>query len=189
MGKELFFLPEVSQIATLTLHFETVREVLNNFPVPIFYGEPGTGKTTALRCVMAALGALGALDHIYSKVTSASIRVTLSQSSVSVGIDDPSSKKDAEGKLPMACKSPFQLTIHHMHMYVEWNCNTYCAPCIYTCNYTCIHVLYAYTVACMHGKTNQFINFICMPFCIFYNKLIYTGVPLGVFSFHLRNCL
>lgn len=77
----------------LTLHCETVREVLNNFPVPVFYGEPGTGKTTALRCVMAALGAP---DHIYSKVTSASIRATLSQSSVPVGIDDPSSKKDAE---------------------------------------------------------------------------------------------
>ena len=77
----------------LTLNYETVREVLNNFPVPVLYGEPGTGKTTALRCVMAALGAP---DHIYSKVTSASIRTTLSQSSVPVGIDDPSSKKDAE---------------------------------------------------------------------------------------------
>ena len=42
------------------------------------------------------MAALGAPDHIYSKVTSASIRATLSQSSVPVGIDDPSSKKDAE---------------------------------------------------------------------------------------------
>ena len=83
------------------MHYETVREVLNNFPVPIFYGEPGTGKTTALRCVMTALGAL---DHLHIHLCHA---ITVS---VPVGIDDPSSKKDAEGKLctqlPMACKSP-----------------------------------------------------------------------------------
>ena len=77
----------------LTLHYETIREVLSNFPVPVFYGPPGTGKTTTLRCVMATLGAS---QHIYSKVTSASIRTTLSQSSVPVGIDDPSSKKEIE---------------------------------------------------------------------------------------------
>ena len=38
----------------------------------------------------------------------------------------------------------------HAHIYIEWNCNTYCAPCIYTCN----HVLYAYTV-CMCAWQNK----------------------------------
>ena len=77
----------------LTLHYETIRDVLSNFPVPVLYGPPGTGKTTALRCVMAALGAP---QHIYSKVTNASIRATMSNSSIPVGFDDPSSKKDTE---------------------------------------------------------------------------------------------
>lgn len=77
----------------LTLHYDSVKEVLNNFPVPVLYGEPGTGKTTALRCAMAAIGAP---DNIYSKVTAASVRASLSRSSIPIGIDDPSSKKDAE---------------------------------------------------------------------------------------------
>ena len=77
----------------LTLHYDSVREVLNNFPVPVLYGEAGTGKTTALRCMMAAIGAP---ENIYSKVTAASIRSTPSRSSLPVGVDDPSSKKDAE---------------------------------------------------------------------------------------------
>ena len=42
------------------------------------------------------MAALVAPDHIYSKVTSASISATLSQSSISIGINDPSSKKDAK---------------------------------------------------------------------------------------------
>ena len=42
------------------------------------------------------MAALVAPDHIYRKVTSASISATLSQSSISVGIHDPSSKTDAK---------------------------------------------------------------------------------------------
>ena len=38
------------------------------------------------------MAALGAPNHIYSKVTSASIHATLSQSSTPVGIDNPSFK-------------------------------------------------------------------------------------------------
>ena len=39
-----------------------------------------------------------------------------------------------------------------MHMYIKWNCNTYCALCMYTC--ASIHVLYAYTV-CMYAWQNK----------------------------------
>ena len=94
----------------LTLHYETIRDVLSNFPVPVLYGPPGTGKTTALRCVMAALGAP---QHIYSKVTNASIRATLSNSSIPVGFDDPSSKKDTEEIVVQLYNGEFVHTLAH----------------------------------------------------------------------------
>ena len=78
----------------MCLHYGTMMSTLVNCPVPFLFGEPGTGKTTALRC---ALGMTGSLPHrLLSRATVASVLSICSGSSVPIGLDDPSNKSIVE---------------------------------------------------------------------------------------------
>ena len=74
----------------MALHFSTFIEKLKSCPVPLAYGESGSGKTTALHC---GLGLLGADDmRFFRELTPAKVFELCSISNIPLGVDDPDSK-------------------------------------------------------------------------------------------------
>ena len=61
-------------------------------PIPLAFGESGTGKTTALLCGLSLLGIQD--NRFYSKVTKEKILQLLCDSGVPLGVDDPQSRSD-----------------------------------------------------------------------------------------------
>jgi len=87
-------MPAVMTISSviLALHYQSMLKKLKFCPIPLAFGESGTGKTTALLC---GLGLLGMQDfRFYSKVTKEKILQLLCSSGVPLGVDDPQSKGD-----------------------------------------------------------------------------------------------
>ncbi len=88
------FMPCVLTMAAtiLALHYQSMLKKLKFCPLPLAYGESGTGKTTALLCALALFGACD--SHFYSKVTKEKVLQLCSSSGIPVGIDDPESRND-----------------------------------------------------------------------------------------------
>jgi len=88
------FFPCILVIAStiLSLQYENMLKNLNFCPIPLAFGESGTGKTTALQCGLALIGAWK--KRFYSKLSQAKILQLCSDSSIPVGVDDPQSKND-----------------------------------------------------------------------------------------------
>ena len=57
--------------AVFVLHYQELIEQLRYCPIPLAFGVSGTGKTTALECVLSLFGARD--SRLYSKVTRAKI--------------------------------------------------------------------------------------------------------------------
>ena len=79
--------------ATLILHYQEFIEKIRYCPIPLAFGTSGTGKTTALECAMALVGARE--SRLYSKVTREKIYDMCCECvGIPVGVDDPHSKSD-----------------------------------------------------------------------------------------------
>ena len=88
------FMPCVMTLVStiLSLHYQSMLKKLKFFPVPLAFRDPGTGKTTALFCSLALLGAND--TRFYSKITKEKALSLCSTSSIPLGVDDPQSKGD-----------------------------------------------------------------------------------------------
>ena len=88
------FMPCVLTMASaiFTLHYEAMLKKLKSCPVPLAFGESGTGKTTSLLSGLALFGAQN--THFYSKITKEKVLALCSTSGIPLGIDDPQSKGD-----------------------------------------------------------------------------------------------
>ena len=78
--------------AILTLHYILMLSKLKSCPLPLAFGETGTGKTTALLCGLSLYAAQE--SHFFSKVTKEKVIQLCSTSCIPLGIDDPQSKND-----------------------------------------------------------------------------------------------
>ena len=86
------FFPAVATIAgtVMSLHYSKFMETMKSCPLTLAYGSSGTGKTTALHCGLALMGA----DDIrfYHEVTPAMVQKLCAKTNLPLGIDDPHSK-------------------------------------------------------------------------------------------------
>ena len=59
------FIPSVMTMASaiLALHYESMLKKLKSCPIPLIFGDSGTGKTTALLCGLALYGAQAQQNH------------------------------------------------------------------------------------------------------------------------------
>ncbi len=74
------------------LHYQQIIKSFRYCPIPLAFGESGTGKTTALE---SAMSLLGAQERVYSKVTREKIfDLCCDCGGIPVGVDDPCSKTD-----------------------------------------------------------------------------------------------
>ena len=74
----------------MALHYPTILKKFLFCPVPLAFGEPGTGKTTALRCGLAITAVYP--SRFYSKASLEKYTELCSNSNLPLGIDDPKSK-------------------------------------------------------------------------------------------------
>ena len=78
---------------TTSMHYDIILEKYLNCPVPIAFGESGTGKNTALRC---GLSLVGASNRFFSRRTKEKYLDLCCESTIPIGIDDPSFQKDID---------------------------------------------------------------------------------------------
>lgn len=79
--------------AAFVLHYQELIKHLRYCPIPLAFGESGTGKTTALECAMSLLGAQE--SRMYSKITREKIfDLCCNSAGIPLGVDDPHSKTD-----------------------------------------------------------------------------------------------
>ena len=88
------FLPCVMTMASgiLCLHYQTMLKKWKNCPIPLVFGNSGTGKTTALLCALALYGAQE--THFYSKITKEKVLQICASTGIPVGVDDPQSRSE-----------------------------------------------------------------------------------------------
>ena len=88
------FIPFVMTIAgtILALHYQKLLAKLKFCPIPLAFGESGTGKTSALLCGLSLIGAQE--TRFFSKLTKEKILHLCSKSNSPLGVDDPDSKND-----------------------------------------------------------------------------------------------
>ena len=86
------FFPSLLMIGScaMALHYNTVKDKLGFCPVPIGFGNPGTGKTTALKCGLAMMGLLP--HRLWSNGTREMFVQLCCAGYMPLGIDDPKSK-------------------------------------------------------------------------------------------------
>lgn len=78
----------------MSMHYEVILARYLNCPVAIAFGESGTGKTTALRCGLSIVGAYP--NRLFSRGTKEKYLDLCCDSSIPIGIDDPSVQKDVD---------------------------------------------------------------------------------------------
>ena len=74
----------------MALHYQSFITNVKSCPIPLAYGLSGTGKTTALYCGLALLGA----DDLrfFREISPAKASQLCSVTSIPLGVDDPDSK-------------------------------------------------------------------------------------------------
>ena len=86
------FFPTVMTISgtIMALHYTTFIDTMKSCPITLAYGSSGTGKTTALHCGLALVGA----DDIqfYQEPTTAMVQKLCSETNIPLGVDDPDTK-------------------------------------------------------------------------------------------------
>ena len=92
MGNNFFPALLVIGATAFVLQYQEVIKRFRYCPVPLAFGESGTGKTTALE---SAMSLLGAQERVYSKVTREKIfDLCCDCGGIPVGVDDPHNKSD-----------------------------------------------------------------------------------------------
>lgn len=88
------FMPCVLVMASvvIALHYQTFLKKFKSCPVPLAFGESGTGKTTALWCALALIGAQN--NYFFSKLSKEKALQLCCTLNIPIGIDDPQSKGD-----------------------------------------------------------------------------------------------
>lgn len=91
------FLPAVLTIGAtcIALHYKTVMEKFEFCPVPLVFGSPGTGKTTAAKCGLAMIGVLP--QRFWSHGTKEMYSQLCSDGFLPLLIDDPRSQNAISG--------------------------------------------------------------------------------------------
>lgn len=86
------FFPSLLMVGAcaMALHYVSIKKELGFCPVPIAYGNPGTGKTTSLKCGLSMLGLLP--KRLWSNATKEMFSTLFSTGYMPLGIDDPKSK-------------------------------------------------------------------------------------------------
>ena len=74
----------------MALHYNTVKDKLGFCPVPVGFGNPGTGKTTVLKCGLAMMGLLP--HRLWSNGTREMFVQLCCTGYMPLGIDYPKSK-------------------------------------------------------------------------------------------------
>jgi len=74
----------------MALHYVSIKRELGFCPIPIAYGNPGTGKTTSLKCGLSMMGLLP--KRLWSNATKEMFATLFSTGYMPLGIDDPKSK-------------------------------------------------------------------------------------------------
>ena len=77
----------------MAMHYSVILNHYMNCAVPIAFGQSGTGKTTALRCGLALIGAS---SRFFSRGTKEKYLDLCCNSTIPIGIDDPSFQKDID---------------------------------------------------------------------------------------------
>lgn len=88
------FFPCVMTMAAgiLSLHYQTMVRKWKNCPIPLVFGNSGTGKTTALLCALSLYGAQD--THLYTKITKEMVLQICSNTGIPIAVDDPQSKSE-----------------------------------------------------------------------------------------------
>ena len=88
------FMPCILTMASsiIALHYQKFLKKFKSCPVPLAFGESGTGKTTALWCGLSLYGAHK--NYFFSKLTKEKALQLCSTSNIPIGMDDPQSKGD-----------------------------------------------------------------------------------------------
>jgi len=74
----------------MALHYVTIKKELGFCPVPIAFGNPGTGKTTSLKCGLSMMGLLP--QRLWSNATKEMFLQLCCSGYMPLGIDDRKSK-------------------------------------------------------------------------------------------------
>ena len=74
----------------MALHYTTFADTMKSCPITLAYGSSGTGKTTALHCGLAIMGAND--TRFYREVTPAMVQKLCSETNIPLGINDPDSR-------------------------------------------------------------------------------------------------
>lgn len=95
------FIPSLMLMGScaMALHYGTILKNFLFCPIPLAFGQSGTGKTTALRAGLTIVGAYP--ERFYSKASLAKYCELSSNSTLPYGIDDPKSRT-ALGDLTVA---------------------------------------------------------------------------------------
>ena len=88
------FFPCVMTMAAgvLSLHYQSMIRKWKNCPIPLMFGESGTGKTTALFCALSLFGAQE--THFHTKITKEMVLQICSNTGTPIAVDDPQSKSE-----------------------------------------------------------------------------------------------
>ena len=73
-------------------YYQTMQRKLKFCPAPLAFGDPGTGKTTALLCGHSLTGAQE--TRFFSKISKEKVFQLCTTSSIPLGVADPQSKND-----------------------------------------------------------------------------------------------
>ena len=86
------YYPTLLTIAStvMAMHYRRFIQNLSNCPIPIAFGGCGSGKTTALKCSLALLGAH--TTRFFREISAPKIAEMCSVTDIPLGVDDPDSK-------------------------------------------------------------------------------------------------
>ena len=76
--------------SVMAQHYSNVKSKFRFYPVPITFGHPGTGKTTAFKCCLAMMGLLP--QRLWLSGTKQMFIQILCNGYMLLGIDDPNSQ-------------------------------------------------------------------------------------------------
>ena len=97
----------------MATHYSTIRDLGFHCPVPLIFGSPGTGKTTALRSGLSLLGCTE--QRMFSKATKEKYASLCSTTTLPLIIDDPRSKDSISDLVMSLYNGAYEGTLSRGH--------------------------------------------------------------------------